>query len=363
MSSIITPLEFRLEMPLENPISVYPALAMTFGLNEAIVLQQLHYWLVINQKANKNYKEGKYWCFNSMQDWHENNFPFWSIDTIKRTFTNLRTIGLIETGNFNKTKFDKTVWYTLNYPMFIDKCKLHQSEIAICPNGEEQIAPMEDSKMTKPIPETTQRLTETTATTANLNKIQKEKIADNSESSIATLPDFSNQEKIVDNFSSTKNEIVSHSDFSDIESKMKAKNYSDSEIQSQIDKCTSYIIKNEIVVPPIEMWRKFEKQMKHKSYSPSSSQSYTKTYSSPTPTSFEESKKEKDNRLADVRPYFRHYDSASEYFLAWKKYQRLDYALRTSSPEFNVAMLTLWGYNDLEEVKEQYTDFINQYQH
>lgn len=96
----------------EPPLMVLPSLASKIGLNEAIVLQQIHYWL--NPKINKNYKEEKHWVYNSYEQWQE-QFTFWSIDTIKRTITALEKLGLLISKNFNSSKFNKTKWYTVDY--------------------------------------------------------------------------------------------------------------------------------------------------------------------------------------------------------------------------------------------------------
>lgn len=45
-------------------------LALVLGdLNEAIVLNQLNYWLEINKKADKNFIDDRYWVYNSYSDW------------------------------------------------------------------------------------------------------------------------------------------------------------------------------------------------------------------------------------------------------------------------------------------------------
>ena len=87
----------------DRPLIVLPALAKVVGLNEAIVLQQLHYWL---QESN-HYIDGRRWIYNTYEDW-EKQFPFWSNKTIRRTITKLENDGLIITGNYNKLKIDKT---------------------------------------------------------------------------------------------------------------------------------------------------------------------------------------------------------------------------------------------------------------
>lgn len=65
-------------------------LALVLGdLNEAIVLNQLNYWLGINRKAGKNFIDDRYWVYNSYSDWKAKDFPYWSEKTIQRTFTRL----------------------------------------------------------------------------------------------------------------------------------------------------------------------------------------------------------------------------------------------------------------------------------
>lgn len=96
-------------------IGINKELAEGLGVNEAIVLQQIHAWLVSNEKRGLNYKNGRYWTFNSLKKWHENHFSFWSESTLKRVFTSLENKGILIVGNFNRSKLDRTKWYSINY--------------------------------------------------------------------------------------------------------------------------------------------------------------------------------------------------------------------------------------------------------
>jgi len=96
----------------EPPLVVSPTLAEEIGLNEAIVLQQLHYWL----QRSEHFYEGRRWIYNTYTQWLE-QFPFWSEKTIKRTITSLESKGYIITGNFNKAGFDRTKWYSIDYDL------------------------------------------------------------------------------------------------------------------------------------------------------------------------------------------------------------------------------------------------------
>lgn len=105
----------------KRPIVLDRYLATIIGLNEAIVLQQIHYWLELNKKNKRNYHEGKYWTYNAISKWQE-EFPFWSVETVKRTFKRLRDADLIMVGNFNVYQFDRTLWYTINYEELENVC-------------------------------------------------------------------------------------------------------------------------------------------------------------------------------------------------------------------------------------------------
>lgn len=89
-------------------------------LNEAVVLNQLHYWININKKTKKNEYDDKYWVFNTYQMWKDTDFDFWSTDTIKRTFTRLEKKGVVISANYNKMKMDKTKWYSIDYKKLQD---------------------------------------------------------------------------------------------------------------------------------------------------------------------------------------------------------------------------------------------------
>lgn len=94
----------------EHPITFHPTLALAIGVNEAILLQKINLWL--NCKPHN--ADGRNWIYNTYKSWKE-QLPFWSESTIKRIIKNLFDIGIIIKGNFNKSKFDKTVWYSIDY--------------------------------------------------------------------------------------------------------------------------------------------------------------------------------------------------------------------------------------------------------
>ena len=95
----------------EPPLIVLPSLARLVGLNEAIILQQVHYWL----QRSSNIKDGHRWVYNSYPNWYK-QMPVWKSETTMRTaFKRLEKQGLLITANYNKAGFDKTKWYRIDY--------------------------------------------------------------------------------------------------------------------------------------------------------------------------------------------------------------------------------------------------------
>ncbi|AZJ21780.1 replication protein [Bacillus wiedmannii bv. thuringiensis] len=137
----------------EEPLLVLPGLASRIGLNEAIFLQQIHYWL----NRSKHFYDKRNWVYNSVAEWVK-QFPFWSENTIRRIVKNLEDEQLLVIGNYNRAKFDKTKWYSINY----EKLRLLESTNDVPNLGRRytQNGQMDVPNLGKPIPETN---TETTS--------------------------------------------------------------------------------------------------------------------------------------------------------------------------------------------------------
>lgn len=157
-------------------------LAMVLGdLNEAIVLNQLNYWIEINKKAEKNLVDGKYWVYNSYSDWRINNFPYWSEKTIQRAFTRLENKGVVLSANYNKLAIDKTKWYTIDTKKLQELVDEFNSDEDKMTNRQDKVTDRQD-KMTcregqndRPLPE---------ITTENINRDYNSEITNKDYTSI-----------------------------------------------------------------------------------------------------------------------------------------------------------------------------------
>ena len=85
-------------------------LASKLGIEEAIFLHNLYFWLQNNATKNINFFDGSYWTYNTKQAYTE-IFPYISYDKIKRMISDLRENGIIKTGHYDQNKMNRTLWY------------------------------------------------------------------------------------------------------------------------------------------------------------------------------------------------------------------------------------------------------------
>ena len=95
----------------DYPITFLPHLAKAIGVNEALVLQQLHYWLVNHAEMRH---DGKFWIYKTYEEWQEQDFFFWSVRTVKSIFKKLGDMGLIESQKLSSNRHNRVNYYTIN---------------------------------------------------------------------------------------------------------------------------------------------------------------------------------------------------------------------------------------------------------
>lgn len=84
--------------------------AEKLGVNAAIVVQNLQFWIKKNEANNKHFHDDRYWTFNSIKAWKD-LFPFWTDRQIRKILDDLIEKGIIIKGNYNELKYDRTLWY------------------------------------------------------------------------------------------------------------------------------------------------------------------------------------------------------------------------------------------------------------
>ena len=124
--------------------------AKQYGVDEAIVIYNLLYWIAKNKANNKNEFDGSTYTYNSISAF-KSLFPFWTERQIGRILKSLENQNVIKVGNYNKAKYDRTKWYA-----FVDYQRIYRTVKSNLPNGKKEFtkpSKANDQKV-KPIPNT-----------------------------------------------------------------------------------------------------------------------------------------------------------------------------------------------------------------
>lgn len=166
-----------------NPLLIPLELARLIGVNEAFILQQMHYWMC---KGSGKIINGIRWIWNSLNDWLK-QFPLteWQL---RRAFDSLENkFGLIKRERLDKHKWNQTTYYTIDYerlkPLLLSICGGQQIDLWDTTNRS-----VTDHKSYKEAETTTETSSETTAepAAAILNFEEEESRSD----SLASVPDL-----------------------------------------------------------------------------------------------------------------------------------------------------------------------------
>lgn len=94
-----------------------PELAEKYGVDEAIFLHHLAFWIQKNISEGVNIKDGRCWTYMTLKGFRE-IFPFWKDkNKMARIAESCRKQGLILTGHYSENKMDRTTWYALTDDM------------------------------------------------------------------------------------------------------------------------------------------------------------------------------------------------------------------------------------------------------
>lgn len=107
------------------------SIAKKYGILEAILIYNFEYWIAKNIANQKNYHNGFYWTYNSTRAFTE-LFPYVSQRQIQHALKHLKDEGIIQTGNFNKSTYDRTLWYAFTKKGYsiIQKCKMEDANMS-----------------------------------------------------------------------------------------------------------------------------------------------------------------------------------------------------------------------------------------
>lgn len=101
-------------------------IAKEYGIECAIVLKHLYFWIRKNEANEEKFYDGRYWTYNSVKAFSE-LFPYMSERKVRYTLDKMEENGLIVVGNYNKSQYDRTKWYALTNLAYsiLQKEKIH----------------------------------------------------------------------------------------------------------------------------------------------------------------------------------------------------------------------------------------------
>ena len=108
-------------------------IAALYGVDESIMIANLQFWIRKNEANGKHFHDGRFWTYNSIEAFTK-LFPFWTARQIRRILKSLEEKGVIVTGNYNTSAYDRTTWYAFG-DSFLQKGQKHFTETS---NGNDQ---------------------------------------------------------------------------------------------------------------------------------------------------------------------------------------------------------------------------------
>ena len=133
--------------------------AITYGVHEAIIIHHFQYWIAINKRKGINQHEGKTWTYQTQEDIAA-ALPYFTKDQVRDLIERL-CLGksrrskkkeldfepVLMQGNFNKSTYDKTIWYAFCDEEKFIKLVNAKDDVGKCPlpNGQKP-TPIPDNK-------------------------------------------------------------------------------------------------------------------------------------------------------------------------------------------------------------------------
>ena len=133
-------------------------IAMKYGIQPAIILNNLYFWIEKNRANEKHFYDGYYWTYNSMKAFSE-LFPYMTERQIDYAIKKLVESGLVIKGNYNKSSYDRTCWYAITKAGYsiLQNCEMDKTnkEYSISQNCEMDKTNLSNGNDTivKPIPD------------------------------------------------------------------------------------------------------------------------------------------------------------------------------------------------------------------
>lgn len=106
------------------------SIAKKYGIQEAILFNHLYFWIKKNKANNKHYYDNYYWTYSTKKAFTE-LFPYLTERQVDYALKKLLDAGLIIKGNYNKSGYDRTLWYAITKKGYsiLQNCQMEQTNL------------------------------------------------------------------------------------------------------------------------------------------------------------------------------------------------------------------------------------------
>jgi hypothetical protein len=132
-------------------------IAEKYGVNVAIFLNNIAFWIQKNGANKRHFYNDRYWTYNTVESYSK-LFPYWSVQTLRTTIKKAINLGLLLADNFNVNTYDRTTWYALSddgLSLFPALSSLEPAPVFICENQQMDLPESTNGfvRINQPIPD------------------------------------------------------------------------------------------------------------------------------------------------------------------------------------------------------------------
>lgn len=129
--------------------SLDPEMAKIVGVNAALIYQKICHYCRYHEDEGTNFHDGLHWSYNTHAGMQK-QFTYLTVRQIRTALEKLLKSKAIVSGNYNKFKNDRTLWYAINpdFHMTLKSNVTNDTEVISTNDTEVTALPIETSKDT-----------------------------------------------------------------------------------------------------------------------------------------------------------------------------------------------------------------------
>jgi hypothetical protein len=122
--------------------------AARWGVNEAIFLHNLLFWLRKNKAEGRHHHDGRTWTFSTTAALAQ-LYPFWKPHQVRYVIDSLKRQEVILTGHYGADRFDRTLWFAVADEGLLELHDLPPTGNSVTNNPEARFAKFRKSRREK----------------------------------------------------------------------------------------------------------------------------------------------------------------------------------------------------------------------